>query len=239
MSVIPMNLEHLKSPFDPKRVSWRVGSTTADKSKGMALAYLDSRDVQDRLDSVCGPANWQCRYQLLGRTTVCEIGIFVAQNQDELVIHDWVWKADGAGESDIEAEKGALSDAFKRSAVKWGIGRYLYDLDSPWVEIEAFGKSYRIKKSEMPKLHALLAGQKTQDNATDHAPVTSSALYDSPEMVRINALKAHGKTEAEKGTVALTAWRNSLPIGDQTTLDPYIRLTLWKVALLKDKKVPA
>lgn len=133
------NLARLHDPFPPERVSWRVGSTTADKTKGMALAYIDARDVMHRLDEVCGPENWQCRYSHADRITVCEIGIRV---NDE-----WVWKANGAGDTDFEGEKGALSDAFKRAAVVWGIGRYLYELDSPWVTIEPAGKSFKIVKS--------------------------------------------------------------------------------------------
>lgn len=147
-----MDFSKLLEPFPPDRISWRVGSTTANKDRGMALAYIDARDVQDRLDSVCGPAGWQCRYHLLGVTTVCEIGV---KDGDA-----WVWKADGAGATDFEGEKGALSDAFKRAAVKWGIGRYLYDVDAPWVAIEGAGKSFRIKSEELPKLRAILAGAK-------------------------------------------------------------------------------
>lgn len=145
-------LKQLSAPFDPARVSWRVGSTTQDKTKGMALAYIDSRDVQDRLDIVCGAAGWQCRYPHAGQKTVCEIGVKIGD--------EWVWKADGAGDSDVEAEKGALSDAFKRAAVKWGIGRYLYDMDSPWVAIVQKGKSYVISDSELVRLQKLLPGSK-------------------------------------------------------------------------------
>ncbi len=140
----------LAAPFPPSAVSWRVGSVSGER--GMALAYLDARDVMDRLDDVAGPSNWQCRYSHVGAITVCEIGIWGVQG--ELT---WVWKADGAGQSDIEAEKGALSDAFKRAAVRWGIGRYLYHLPSPWVQIEKRGKSAVIAKSEYPKLEHILA----------------------------------------------------------------------------------
>lgn len=139
--------DRLKAPFPPERISWRVGSTTKDKSKGMALAYVDARDVMERLDEVCGPGGWQCHYPHANGKTVCAISIKVDG--------EWVSKEDGAGDSDIEAIKGALSDAFKRAAVRWGIGRYLYDIASPWVELED-GK--RIKDSEMPKLRAALGG---------------------------------------------------------------------------------
>lgn len=151
-----MDLSDLKKPFPPERISWRVGSTTHDKKKGMALAYIDARDVQDRLDEVCLSWGWQCRYvPMHDKKTVCEIGIKIAD--------EWIWKSDGAGDSDIEAEKGALSDSFKRAAVRWGIGRYLYDLDSPWVELDTYEKDGRtfakgIKASEYPRLRALLAG---------------------------------------------------------------------------------
>jgi len=139
--------DRLAAPFPPDAISWRVGSTNADKSKGLALAYLDARDVMERLDLVCGPGGWQCRYSHVGVTTVCEIGI----KADE-----WLWKADGAGATDVEAEKGALSDAFKRAAVRWGIGRYLYGLPSPWVALTAAGRSWKIDDGEYAKLRALL-----------------------------------------------------------------------------------
>lgn len=144
-----MNLSDLEKPFDPSQISWRVGATNGEKTKGIALAYIDARDVMDRLDAVCGPENWQATYTDAGNgKTCCQIGINVNGN--------WVWKANGAGETDFEADKGAFSDAFKRAAVLWGVGRYLYGLESPWVEIEARGKSYIIKQSEMPKLNAVL-----------------------------------------------------------------------------------
>lgn len=145
-----VDFNKLAAPFPPDRVSWRIGSTTQDKKRGMALAYFDARDAMTRLDEICGPGGWQCTYPHANGKTVCSIGIKVGD--------EWVWKADGAGDTDVEAEKGALSDAFKRAAVRWGIGRYLYDAGSPWVEIEPAGKSYRIKDSEMARLAKSLGG---------------------------------------------------------------------------------
>lgn len=141
--------KRLAEPFDPAIVSWRVGPTNREKTKGMALAYIDARDVMRRLDDVCGPENWQDEYPWSdGKRVVCRIGVRIGD--------EWIWKTDGAGDTDTEGEKGALSDAFKRSAVKWGIGRYLYDVDSPWVAIQQLGKSYVISDSEFPKLRARL-----------------------------------------------------------------------------------
>lgn len=126
-------LNALAAEFPRSQVSWRAQSvSTKDpkKPKALALAYIDARDVMGRLDAVCGPAGWQCRYPHAGSKTICEIGIKIGD--------EWVWKANGAGDTDIEAEKGAISDAFKRAAVLWGIGRYLYDIESPWVPCELY-----------------------------------------------------------------------------------------------------
>lgn len=136
----------LSAPFPPDRVSWRVGTFNKEKTKGRALAYIDARDVMQRLDAACGPKNWQCRYShVAGGTTVCDIGIRVDG--------EWLWRSNGAGQTDIEAEKGALSDAFKRAAVLWGIGQYLYDLTAPWVNLDEWKQ---IEKTELTRLKAML-----------------------------------------------------------------------------------
>ena len=170
----------LTAPFSPDDIHWRVGATTQDKKKGMALAYMDARAVMDRLDAVCGPGGWQCRYPHANGKTVCEIGLLIGDN--------WIWKADGAGDTDHEAEKGALSDAFKRAAFRWGIGRYLYDLTSPWVEIEQYGKSYKIKESEHAKLRGLLGGGSAGPKRGKEAAATPSA--DSPPPTPAQKAKA-------------------------------------------------
>lgn len=127
--------DQLAAPFPTESISWRLGSVKNDGSKAMALAYIDARDVMDRLDSVVGPGSWQDEYVNAGNgATCCRIGIYFHETQE------WVWKSDGAGQTDVEGDKGQFSDAFKRAAVKWGVGRYLYDLDSPWVEIAGEGK---------------------------------------------------------------------------------------------------
>jgi hypothetical protein len=122
-----MDLERLRAPFPREDVEWRAQTVTKDGNKALAFPYIDARAVSDRLDEVCGPENWQCRYAFSpdGKKTLCEIGIRCGE--------EWVWKADGAGDTDVEAEKGALSDAFKRAGVKWGIARYLYSLPQVWV----------------------------------------------------------------------------------------------------------
>lgn len=159
-----MNIAAISSPFEPEKISWRVGSTNkkseerrtkeknAPATKGLALAYIDARDVMQRLDDVVGIGNWQDRYECHGPRTICYLSIKIGD--------EWVTKADGAGDTAVEAEKGGMSDAFKRAAVKWGIGRYLYDVKSTWVALDEYG---RIKATEYTRLRSILPVSIDQD----------------------------------------------------------------------------
>lgn len=127
----------LFAEFPREAISWRAQTVTKNGDKAMALAYIDARDVMDRLDSVLGSENWQDRYEFAGPRTICYLSIKVGD--------EWITKADGAGDTDVEAEKGAISDAFKRAAVKWGIGRYLYAMPTPWVQCETYEQGGKLR----------------------------------------------------------------------------------------------
>ncbi len=130
-----IDLKKLSAEFPKEVISWRAQTVSEKNGKttALALAYIDGRDVMNRLDEVCGVSGWQCRYTHADQKTICEIGIKIEG--------EWIWKADGAGDTDIEAEKGSLTDAYKRAAVRWGVGRYLYSLGAPWVPCEAWKDS--------------------------------------------------------------------------------------------------
>lgn len=163
-----MDISKLAAPFPPDVVSWRVGPTTKNKDKGMALAYIDARDVQDRLTEVCGPFGWQCKHEVSGdKRVTCHIGIKCPDTGE------WIWRSDGAGESEMDGEKGSYSDSFKRAAVKWGVGRYLYDIDSPWMPIAQQGRSYVLTPESLQRLAGMLAKgmpvQQPKQEADKHA----------------------------------------------------------------------
>lgn len=134
--------EKLAEPFHPKRVHWRVGSTNAKKlgvkpweaTKGLPLAYIDARDVMERLDGVMGPDNWEDRYSETPKgRVICRLSLYFP---DDEMTYRVITKSDGAGDTGTEGEKGAISDAFKRAAVKFGIGRYLYSIKSGWIDLQ-------------------------------------------------------------------------------------------------------
>ena len=130
----------LQAPFAPSEIEWRVGNTTKDKDKGMALAYVTNRAIQNRLDEVFGVFGWQNSFkEWRNSSQLCGIS----------VLHEgqWITKWDGADDSDFESTKGGLSDAMKRAAYQWGIGRYLYKLEAQWMPIKQQGKSYVLTKT--------------------------------------------------------------------------------------------
>ena len=57
-----INFSDLAAPFAPEDLEFRAGATTGDKTKALALAYITSRAVMNRLDDVVGPANWKDQY---------------------------------------------------------------------------------------------------------------------------------------------------------------------------------
>lgn len=151
------DLKELANPFDPNDVEWFVGVTTKDKTKGMAIPFITNRAVQARLDDVCGIDGWKNEYKPLKASgTFDENGIQTGEKTSYLcgisvwseARGEWITKWDGSEETAVEALKGGLSSAMKRAAVNLGIGRYLYLLESPWVEIEPQGRSYVIKANQ-------------------------------------------------------------------------------------------
>ncbi len=45
----------LAAPFSVDRVSWKPQAVSRDKKRALAVAYIDARDVAQRLDDVVGP----------------------------------------------------------------------------------------------------------------------------------------------------------------------------------------
>jgi hypothetical protein len=147
--------EEFGKPFPASDVCWRLQYVNEQQKQGIAVPYLNARAIADRLDAVVGQNRWKDSYTpwhdcVVNKKTkasqLCTISIY----DEEL--GQWIEKTDGAEDSDIEPVKGGLSDAFKRAAVKWNIGRYLYGLSTVWVNAEARGNSFVIPDSENAKL---------------------------------------------------------------------------------------
>ena len=138
----------LTAPFPNGDIEWRVSATNKEKTKGLAVPYVTNRAIQNRLDDTVGVDGWYNEFTPWKNGTAQLCGISIYLNAHNL----WLTKWDGADDSDIEAVKGGLSDSMKRSAVEWGIGRYLYGMTQLWVPIQACGRGFMISDSARPKL---------------------------------------------------------------------------------------
>lgn len=121
----------LAAPFDPTEVKFKP--QTVSGNRALAVPFVDARVIQDRLDDAVGVLGWQDSYECLpDGSVVCRLRIRLGD--------EWIAKEDVGGQSEQPDEgdrrKAAFSDALKRAAVKFGIGRYLYRLKPQWVDYD-------------------------------------------------------------------------------------------------------
>jgi hypothetical protein len=126
-------MEALARPFEAEAVQWKPGATNPDKTRGLALAYVDLRHYIDRLNEVAGP-DWSDDYEVQAGGTVVLCRLTLAG----------VTRADvgEASSSDENTATTALAQAFKRACVKFGLGAYLYRLPRLWVEYDPQKKRF-------------------------------------------------------------------------------------------------
>lgn len=137
MSANDILFKELARPFDPNQIHWRLGATNAKNnggkaSKGIALAYINARDVMGRLDAVAGCFDWKTELTEVAGTAACTLYIRVDG--------EWVSRTDTSGQTAVDGEKGAASTALRRAAAQFGVGRYLYSLPNVWVNVGDYSK---------------------------------------------------------------------------------------------------
>ena len=99
-----------------------IEARVADVKNGYItiLLYKTARVDMDILDETFGPFGWQCSYEQQKNSLFCTISVKDTESGN------WISKSDCGDESNISEKKGEASDAFKRAAFRWGIGRELY-----------------------------------------------------------------------------------------------------------------
>ena len=149
--------ELLSEPFDPSEIKWRVTATSTQQTKhgpqkrGQLIAYADQRAYTDRLNAVFGEWGWTRDYD-----------VQVAQNFErrapgdkkemavaakvvvvsKVTIHG-LGSHTGVGEEwadDENAATRAEAQAFKRACACFCLGRYLYDLDKTWIDLDQYNR---------------------------------------------------------------------------------------------------
>ena len=144
--------QRLAEPFDPSEIGWKPQRVSGNRA--MAAAYISARVVQDRLDEVMGVENWMDDYEILSDgSVVCRLRLKING--------EWVTKSDVGSQSEQpdggDRLKAAFSDALKRSAVKFGIGRVLYRLKQQWCDYDPQKKQFvntpQLPAWALPKNH--------------------------------------------------------------------------------------
>ena len=178
----------LREPFDPGEVDFRVqGRANEQTGRGQVVAYIDARVVQDRLDAVVGAGNWSFDWTPL----VIDNGeVMVAKGT--LTVHG-ISKSDAGSASNFEQTLGAVSHCFKRAAVHWGIGRYLYSLPAAWVSVEKGG---RISEATLRELRAKLPKPAGSITRSVEVADEGDRVVDAPVDRRRNGNGANGARSA-------------------------------------------
>jgi len=72
----------LTAPFSLDQVAIKPGATTKDKTRALALPYVDLRTYQDRLDAVVGPEGWSVEYRPTGNSLICRLTVLGISKED-------------------------------------------------------------------------------------------------------------------------------------------------------------
>jgi hypothetical protein len=195
-------LQALAIPFDLVQVQWRVTEWSDDGKHGLMLPYADPRAYSDRLNDLFTPAGWSRKYTVQTSAPVqrsrrgpaakilvtCEVTIACIGTNS------------GTGEewSDKEnALTAAEAQAFKRALSCFGLGRYLYDIDGEWVELNEHGLPIRIPR--LPRWatpNGWLAGLRPKPKRNRHALVRANGHAVNGEAA------SHGTNGNSRGLIA-------------------------------------
>lgn len=179
----------LSAPFDRSEVKFKPAVVSGNRA--LALAYVDARAIQDRLDEVLGVLGWQDSYRVLPDGSVmCRLRLKIGG--------EWITKVDVGGQSEQpdggDRLKAAVSDALKRAAVKFGIGRYLYRLPQQWCDYDPHKRQF-VKPPTLPT--SVLPPTKKEPaqpvmRKEEPKPAKAAPAKPQPAAVQAPKLAAHG-----------------------------------------------
>lgn len=215
--------EQLIQPWPAAELQLLPKAVTQDGSKALALPYMNSRMVTDRLDKAAGPGNWSDHYEILAhhigtknerwwavvRCQLTVLGVTV----EGIGEAEWV---PGSGGNN-EVFKAAESDALKRAAVKVGIGRYLSTLPKRYLAYDnqkkRFTEPYKLGDAQITRTAPHAGGD---SNGADGAgeQQASAGGNGKPKQVTDEQLssavakweKKHGKQATLQDKAAIRRW---------------------------------
>lgn len=169
----------LAKPFHESEI--KVKPAKVSGNRALALWYIDARHVMDRLDETLGIDGWRDEYTVLegGQEVECRLSLKIGGV--------WITKADVGGESEQpdggDRMKAAYSDALKRAAVKFGVGRFLYRMPQTWMDYDPTKKQIirtpaaRPQQQPAPPVQRTLADKCVATILATTDPVKLSNIY--------------------------------------------------------------
>jgi hypothetical protein len=123
-------LRHLRRPFEPPAVRWKVQAVVSQGRAAIVVAHIDARLVVERLNAVAG-GDWWDAYEEVKGGLECQLTVMGATRRDVGVAGD---------------PKALRSDALKRAGVKFGIGVSIYALSQVYMSVGADPGQLRTRK---------------------------------------------------------------------------------------------
>src|SRR5207237_2253578 len=137
-------LAELAVPFSPDQVQWRVTNTAKDKKRGQIVPYADPRAYADRLNALFTPQGWTRKYKIETMSNITRMKKGESIVSGKILVTCTVtiiglWSHSGTGEEWADDQNGMTSadaQAFKRACSCFGLGRYFYDFNPLWVDLD-------------------------------------------------------------------------------------------------------
>ena len=201
-------LVELEAPFSVDQILWRVTNTANNRTRGQVVPYADPRAYTDRLNALVSPQGWTRSYE-----TVTMNNITRAKRNAEIVTGkilvtckvtiEGLGTHSGTGEEwadEDNAMTSAEAQAFKRACSCFGLGRYFYDFDAPWVDID--DKS-RPKKA--PTVPAWMVPENWRKGQRPSGKATTSS---QPAALSTGASNGTSTSSHRNGNATLSATSN-------------------------------
>lgn len=194
----------LAAPFRDEELKWRAGATWEQNGVKFTrpLVYVDVRTVCNRLDAVLGIHGWSSEITPISSGIYCcKITAHALGGVSRMDIGQ-------AGENEAEREKSGVSDAIKRAAVQFGVGRYLYGLEQMPVQMERVGPNWRLPSSWRP-------------HTGSGAPTPLAANNGAARKAKGISLPQINRLQANFNRLGITpdAYLGDRPVSDLTSLE--------------------
>jgi hypothetical protein len=195
-------MQSLGEPFAAEAVQWKPQVTNKDRTRALAVPYVDVRSYVDRLNAVMG-ADWSDDYEVVeaGAVVLCRLTVGSVTRSD-------IGEADPEGQNTATS---ALAQAFKRACVKFGLGAYLYRMPRRWEEYDA--QARRFTDAALLRLRQLAGGSGADRDGRRPRYGDGSPVGDNPAEVQSYRAYVQATGRPPDNVKALREWAAKLPKG--------------------------